>query len=175
MFWIAEAMVRWLAPILSFTAEEIWRYMPGARNESVFLNTWVALPQGADAASADRLGRGPATCAAASMRELEKLRNADAIGAPLDAEVDVYCAPHVLQTSAVVRRGAAVRVHHVRSARASRPTAVQPTRRRRRRANDDFAWIVARPIGREEVRALLAQARGRRQRCASIRSCAAAA
>ena len=31
------------------------------------------------------------------MRELEKLRNADAIGAPLDAEVDVYCAPHVLQ------------------------------------------------------------------------------
>ena len=34
---ILEAMVRWLAPILSFTAEEIWQHMPGARAESVFL------------------------------------------------------------------------------------------------------------------------------------------
>ncbi|EEV89341.1 Isoleucine--tRNA ligase [Cardiobacterium hominis] len=35
---ILEAMVRWLAPILSFTAEEIWQHMPGAREESVFLS-----------------------------------------------------------------------------------------------------------------------------------------
>ena len=34
---ILEAMVRWLAPILSFTAEEIWQHIPGARAESVFL------------------------------------------------------------------------------------------------------------------------------------------
>ena len=34
---ILEAMVRWLAPILSFTAEEIWQHMPGDREESVFL------------------------------------------------------------------------------------------------------------------------------------------
>ena len=34
---ILEAMVRWLAPILSFTAEEIWQHMPGKREESVFL------------------------------------------------------------------------------------------------------------------------------------------
>ena len=35
---ILEAMVRWLAPILSFTAEEIWQHMPGTREESVFLS-----------------------------------------------------------------------------------------------------------------------------------------
>ena len=35
---ILEAMVRWLAPILSFTAEEIWQHMPGKREESVFLS-----------------------------------------------------------------------------------------------------------------------------------------
>src|SRR5262249_36339838 len=96
IFWIAEAIVRWVAPILSFTAEEIWRYMPGERNESVFFNTWVALPQGAaqrpqiDWDTVLRVRSGV-------MRELEKLRNAGAIGASLDAEVDVYCAPHVLQ------------------------------------------------------------------------------
>ena len=33
-------MVCWLAPIMSFTADEIWQFMPGKRNESVFLNTW---------------------------------------------------------------------------------------------------------------------------------------
>ena len=44
MYWIAEAMVRWLAPILSFTAEEIWRFMPGERAESVFFTTWADLP-----------------------------------------------------------------------------------------------------------------------------------
>ncbi len=31
MYHIAEAMVRWLAPILSFTAEEMWKFMPGKR------------------------------------------------------------------------------------------------------------------------------------------------
>ena len=33
-------MVRWLAPVLSFTAEEIWRFLPGKRAASVLLSTW---------------------------------------------------------------------------------------------------------------------------------------
>ena len=45
MYHIAESMVRWLAPILSFTAEEIWQFLPGKRAESVFLTTWHALPE----------------------------------------------------------------------------------------------------------------------------------
>ena len=44
MYLIAEALVRWLAPILSFTAEEIWKNLPGDREESVFLETWFELP-----------------------------------------------------------------------------------------------------------------------------------
>ena len=46
MYHIAEAMVRWLAPILSFTAEETWGYLPGAHAESVFLSGWHAFPAG---------------------------------------------------------------------------------------------------------------------------------
>jgi isoleucyl-tRNA synthetase len=143
MFWIAEAMMRWLAPILSFTAEEIWRYMPGARNESVFLNTWVALPQGAaqrpqlDWDTLLRVRSGV-------MRELEKLRNAGAIGAPLDAEVDVYCAPHVLQVLQPLGEElrfafitSAARVHRADS----RPAEAAPAEE----GNEDLAWIVARP------------------------------
>ena len=40
MFHVAEALVRWLAPILSFTADEIWQHLPGERADSVFLETW---------------------------------------------------------------------------------------------------------------------------------------
>ena len=40
LYHIAEAMVRWLAPITSFTAEEIWENLPGEHAESVFLSQW---------------------------------------------------------------------------------------------------------------------------------------
>jgi isoleucyl-tRNA synthetase len=43
MFHVAHALCRWLAPILSFTAEEIWQYMPGKHEESIFLTTWYDL------------------------------------------------------------------------------------------------------------------------------------
>jgi isoleucyl-tRNA synthetase len=39
---VAEALVRWMAPILSFTAEEMWQFMPGDRGESVFLEQWYS-------------------------------------------------------------------------------------------------------------------------------------
>ena len=90
MFHIAESMVRWLAPILSFTAEEVWGFLPGPRAESVFHETWYALPE-VPAATIDwdalLAVRGDV------LRELEKLRDERRIGAPLDARVDVYCAP----------------------------------------------------------------------------------
>jgi isoleucyl-tRNA synthetase len=90
MFHIAESMVRWLAPILSFTSEEIWRFLPGERGESVFLTTWHELPETPSAPidwAAMIALRGDV------QRELEKLRDAGTIGAPLDAEIDVYVEP----------------------------------------------------------------------------------
>ena len=91
MWHVAEAMVRWLAPILSFTAEEIWHQLPGKRAESVFLSTWYELP--AEPESAAGAIDWPALIALRTdvARELERLRAAGAIGAPLEAELDVYC------------------------------------------------------------------------------------
>lgn len=40
MYHILEAMVRWLAPILSFTADEIWEYMGEREEQSVYLSEW---------------------------------------------------------------------------------------------------------------------------------------
>jgi isoleucyl-tRNA synthetase len=40
MYHILEALLRWITPILSFTAEEIHEHVPGSRSESVLLETW---------------------------------------------------------------------------------------------------------------------------------------
>jgi isoleucyl-tRNA synthetase len=90
---VLELLVRWLAPILSFTAEEIWGCLPGQRANSVLLAEWYALPE-LPADSADRLT--PAdwermrTIRDAVNRQLERLRVAGDIGSALDAEVDLY-------------------------------------------------------------------------------------
>ena len=88
MYHVAEAMVRWLAPILSFTAEEIWKFLPGQRGASVFLGTWWSLPDVHPAPGID--WEAVLALKADVSRELERLRVAGEIGAPLEAEVDVY-------------------------------------------------------------------------------------
>jgi isoleucyl-tRNA synthetase len=87
LFHVAEAMVRWLAPILSFTADEIWGFMPGKRGESVFLETWHRLP----AVTEDAIDWSMfIELKAAVAAQLEKLRVAGTIGGSLDAEVEVF-------------------------------------------------------------------------------------
>jgi len=95
MFHVLHALVRWIAPILSFTAEEIWSYLPGPRGDSVFLETWYELPPAG--AADEALGSAEYWDKILSVRqavskELERLRVAGAIGSSLGAEVDLYCA-----------------------------------------------------------------------------------
>ncbi|HET7650158.1 MAG TPA: isoleucine--tRNA ligase [Gammaproteobacteria bacterium] len=96
MYHVAEAMVRWLAPILSFTAEEVWQQLPGQRDASVFIAAWYEVPKPA------RLDMNvwDTTLAVreAVRKELEKLRVAGAVGSSLDAEVDLYCEPDLAAT-----------------------------------------------------------------------------
>ncbi|BBP42830.1 isoleucine--tRNA ligase [Thiosulfativibrio zosterae] len=40
LYHIIEALTRWMAPIMSFTAEEIWRELPGEHSATVFTATW---------------------------------------------------------------------------------------------------------------------------------------
>jgi isoleucyl-tRNA synthetase len=94
MYYITEAMVRWMAPILSFTAEDIWQVMPGKRNDSVFLNTWYELPKmhaAEDVPAAMQYWQQVMEVRDTVNKELEALRVAGGIGSGLDAEVGIYC------------------------------------------------------------------------------------
>ncbi len=98
MYHLIEAMSRWLAPILSFTADEIWVAIPGQRSETIFTQTWYPglfrlaedEPMGRafwDQVIAVRASLGPA---------LEEARRSGLIGSSLDAELDLYCSKPLL-------------------------------------------------------------------------------
>ncbi len=95
LYHVIEAMARWLAPILSFTAEDIWQVMPGEREESVLLATWYDVPvmysSEAEANKATGFWQQVIEVRDAVNKELEALRVAGGIGSGLDAEVDLYC------------------------------------------------------------------------------------
>ena len=93
MFRIAEAFVRWIAPVLSFTADEMWSHLPGEHAGNVLFATWydglAPLPDDAALSATDMDGL-------LALREqvakvLEPMRAAGEIGAALDAEIELRC------------------------------------------------------------------------------------
>lgn len=95
LYHVAEAMLRWMAPILSFTAEEAWELMPapvnGEREESVLLATWYdALFSAQDEKFDDAFWRRIMTVKTEVNKLLEKARSEKTVGASLGAEVTLY-------------------------------------------------------------------------------------
>jgi isoleucyl-tRNA synthetase len=87
---VLDYFVCWLAPILSFTAEEIWQAMPGDRADSIFLTRWPTRCEGLSASQSsmdwDRLMQ----LRDGVNKALESVRTAGTIGSGLDAAVTVY-------------------------------------------------------------------------------------
>ena len=101
MFHIIEAFARWMAPITSFTAEEIWQAMPGQRSASIFLETWY---QGLNSLDGDKLGRKYwnkiLEVKTAVNKALEDARIAGTIGGSLEASVTLYADEVLMDTLA---------------------------------------------------------------------------
>ncbi|MBJ7539573.1 isoleucine--tRNA ligase [Marinomonas transparens] len=93
LFHIMEAFTRWIAPVLSFTADELWQAMPGERGESVFLETWY---EGLDELAGDELlGREfwkqVLEAKVATNKVLEAARSEGKMKASLSADIILYC------------------------------------------------------------------------------------
>jgi isoleucyl-tRNA synthetase len=105
---LTHALVRWMAPILSFTGEEVWTQLSPLPNpppqageganaepkpindDSVFLHTWYDLPAQTDEAGLlDRWTRIRAIRADVQ-KELETVRAAGGIGSSLQAEITLH-------------------------------------------------------------------------------------
>lgn len=92
MYHMAHALCRWLAPICSFTADEIWDYLPGTKEDSVFLSTWYE--ELSDLSATEKMGydfwQRMIAVRNAVNKEIERLRNDKQIGSALEADVALY-------------------------------------------------------------------------------------
>ncbi|RBP78698.1 isoleucine--tRNA ligase [Marinomonas rhizomae] len=93
LYHVMEAFSRWVAPILSFTADEIWQTLPGERSASVFLETWY---EGLEELSGDEaMGRDfwrqVLEAKVATNKVLEAARSEGKMKASLSAEITLYC------------------------------------------------------------------------------------
>ncbi len=93
MYHIVEIISRLIAPIISFTADEIWEHIPGERPESVFLagfsDGMAPLPPAEP--MDDAFWEQVMAVRGLVNRELEKQRADKRIGAGLEAEVTLTC------------------------------------------------------------------------------------
>lgn len=99
MYQVVEMLSQLIAPILSFTADEIWHNIPGDRAESVFLSDFnaqgSAYPQSAE--FSDAFWQQVMAVKTAVNRELENKRAEKLVGSGLSAEIDLYCAADLAQ------------------------------------------------------------------------------
>ena len=89
---ITHSMLRWMAPFLSFTAEEAWKLFDGGHTQadSIFTQTWWSLPT-PDATLLAKWGRVRELRDGVN-KEIEALRSAGGVGSSLQAEVQMTAA-----------------------------------------------------------------------------------
>jgi isoleucyl-tRNA synthetase len=102
LYHVVEALCRWVAPILSFTAEEIFDHIPGKRRDSVLLETYYpGLATLADDAAMGRdVWEQVLEVKQAVNKCLEDARNAKTIKGSLAAEVTLFVSDDLRATLA---------------------------------------------------------------------------
>ena len=93
LYHIVEALVRWIAPVLSFTADELWQVIPGKKQQTIFTAEWYehlqALPEGEQ--FGETFWQRVMAMKTAVNRVLEGQRKDGVIGGSLEAEITLYC------------------------------------------------------------------------------------
>jgi isoleucyl-tRNA synthetase len=89
LYHITHSLVRLMAPILSFTAEELWQVFTGQGDDSVFFQTLHELPAPADASALMAKWKRLRELREPVRKQIEELRNQDKVGASLQAEVEL--------------------------------------------------------------------------------------
>jgi isoleucyl-tRNA synthetase len=97
LFHIAEALVRWMAPIMSFTADEIWHHLPGKRQQYVFTEEWYdgLFGLAGDEDMSDTFWAELLKVRGEVNKVLEQARSDKQIGGALEAAVTLFAEPEL--------------------------------------------------------------------------------
>ncbi|MCX8145335.1 MAG: isoleucine--tRNA ligase [Azovibrio sp.] len=99
---ILQSLTRLMAPILCFTAEEIWQTLVNDPEDSVMLHTWHELPALADEAALMARWSQIRGVRAEVLKAMEELRVAGQIGSSLQASVHIRAAGEAYEALAAL-------------------------------------------------------------------------
>jgi len=102
LYHIVEALVRWMAPITSFTAQEIWQALPGERAEFVFTETWYEGFNDFTKSDTfnDELWHQVLSVKDAANQAMEQARKEGALGGSLEAKIELFATESLFNTLA---------------------------------------------------------------------------
>ena len=93
LYHIVHSLARLFAPILSFTAEEVWQQLSESTEDSIFLQTWHSFPaQPHDAQALVQRWQQLRELRARVLKQLEDARIQGKIGSSLAAVVEIHVA-----------------------------------------------------------------------------------
>jgi isoleucyl-tRNA synthetase len=92
LYLITDALLKLMAPLLSFTAEEAWKVLTARTGGTIFTETFAALPEVPDEAALVERWNALRAIRAEVQKRLEELREKGAIGSSLQADVDLRAA-----------------------------------------------------------------------------------
>jgi isoleucyl-tRNA synthetase len=93
LFHITQALTRLIAPVLSFTADEIWQTLQPGSQASVFEGLWYELPDAEMSEELEESWWDIRNTRDYVNKEIEKEREQGRVGSSLQCEVDINVAP----------------------------------------------------------------------------------
>ncbi|PPI87955.1 isoleucine--tRNA ligase [Candidatus Pantoea edessiphila] len=101
---IIEALVRWIAPVLSFTADEIWKHLSGNRTKYVFTEEWYINLFGLSKNDIldDNYWNDLINIKSEVNKVIEKARKNNIIGSSLEANINLYVGSELSKKLAIL-------------------------------------------------------------------------
>lgn len=94
LYHIVQAFIRWMSPILSFTAQEAWPLIPEQSEKYVFMSEWYQIPVASTAnLISEENWQTLITVKSAVNKQIEAARNAKLVGSNLSAKVELWAQP----------------------------------------------------------------------------------
>ncbi|MHA3080593.1 isoleucine--tRNA ligase [Acinetobacter sp. ANC 5502] len=95
LYHLVQAFVRWMSPILSFTAQEAWPLIPEQSEQYVFTTEWYSIPTVTANLLSEADWQTLIQVKSAVNKQIEVARNAKLIGSNLSAKVELWAQPEL--------------------------------------------------------------------------------
>ena len=102
IFHITHSLMRLMAPVLSFTADEIWQILMPQSDEHIFMDEWYDLPPH-DLNSRELLAwEHIIHVRAIANKKIEELREKGLVGSSLQAEIDIFASGDIYRSLSIL-------------------------------------------------------------------------